>query len=51
MSYSPYIPDNLDAFARLRVSNPETIFDSKQIYDKQDLFWSDEITGSGGVTT
>ena len=50
MSYNPYIPDNLDAFARLRVSNPETIFDSKQIYDKQELFWSDLITGGGGIT-
>ena len=50
MSYSPFIPDNLDAFARLRVSNPETIFDSKQVFDKQELFW-DESGGFAGFTT
>ena len=42
---------NFDAFARLRVSNPETIFDSKQIHDNQPLFWDDQlISGSGGGT-
>lgn len=52
MSYNPYVPDNLDAFARLRISNPETIFDSKQINDKQPLFWDDIlISGSGGNST
>ncbi len=30
----------LDAFGRLRVSNPVTLFESKQIFDNQDLFWS-----------
>jgi hypothetical protein len=49
MSYRPFVPDNLDAFYRLRVANPETIFDSKQIFDKQQLFWSDDITGAGGI--
>ena len=43
---------NFDAFARLRVSNPETIFDSKQIHDNQPLFWDDQvISGSGGSST
>lgn len=43
---------NLDAFARLRVSNPETIFDSKQISDNQSLFWDDQlVSGSGGAST
>ena len=37
----------VDAFARLRVSNPVTLFDSKQLYDKQPLIWS-EVTSSGG---
>jgi hypothetical protein len=51
MSYNPYIPNNLDAFARLRIANPETIFDSKQIADKQPLFWDDQlISGSGGAS-
>jgi len=51
MSYNPYIPLNLDAFARLRIAPPETIFDSKQINDKQPLFWDDQlISGSGGAS-
>lgn len=41
-----------DAFGRLRVSAPETIFDSKQLFDKQPLFWDDAlISGSGGAST
>jgi hypothetical protein len=43
---------NLDAFARLRVSNPQTVFDSKQVSDTQVLFWDDQqISGSGTTTT
>jgi len=43
---------NLDAFARLRMSSPETLFDSKQLNDKQPLFWDDQlISGSGGAST
>lgn len=39
---------SIDAFARWRVSNPETIFDSKQIFDNAPLFWDDqEVSGSG----
>ena len=41
---------NFDAFARLRVSNPETIFDSKQIHDKQPLFWDEAVTGAAAGT-
>ncbi|HET6497373.1 MAG TPA: hypothetical protein VFH61_18660 [Thermoleophilia bacterium] len=40
---------NLDAFSRLRVSNPETIFDSKQLWDEQPLFWSSSTIGSGSA--
>ena len=37
-----------DAFGRLRVSDPQTIFDSKQIFDNGPLFWDDiEASGSG----
>lgn len=39
---------SIDPFDRLRVSNPYTLFDSKQIHDKQPLFW-DEIT-AGSAT-
>lgn len=38
---------SIDAFARLRVSNPVTLFENKQLYDRQPLIWS-EITSSGG---
>jgi len=38
-----------DAFGRLRVSNPLTIFDSKNIMSKNTLF-DEALTGSGGVT-
>lgn len=41
----------LDAFARLRVSNPETLFDSKQISDNQPLFWDDQQTSGTGTTS
>lgn len=41
--------DNIvDAFGRLRVSTPSTIFDSKQLHDNQPLFWDDqEVSGTG----
>jgi hypothetical protein len=43
---------NTDAFCRLRISNPETIFDSKQLGDSQPLFWDDkQVSGSGTTTT
>ena len=37
---------SIDPFARLRVSEPFTIFDSKQLHDKQPLFWDEKIGGS-----
>jgi len=36
----------IDAFDRLRTSEPFTLFDSKQLHDKQPLFWDEEIGGS-----
>lgn len=39
-----------DAFGRLRVSNPTTLFDSKQIFDNGPLYWDDEEV-SGGSTS
>jgi len=39
----------VDAFARLRISEPFTIFDSKQLYDKQPIFW-DEIVGGSATS-
>lgn len=45
------IVGNMDAFYRFRVSNPQTIFDSKQVGDNQPLFWDDEETSGSGTTT
>lgn len=39
-----------DAFGRQRVSNPEMIFNSKQVFDNQPLYW-DDIQESGSGTT
>ena len=41
--------NNVDAFGRLRVSNPLTIFDSKSIMSQNSLFNS--TTASGGSAT
>jgi hypothetical protein len=41
-----------DAFGRLRSSNPFTLFDSKQLFDNQPLYWDDqEVSGSGTTST
>ena len=43
---------SIDAFGRWRVSNPTTIFDSKQIFDNMPLFWDDtQVSGSGTTST
>jgi len=41
---------SLDAFGRSRVSNPTTIFDSKQLFDNRSIFWDTELV-SGGTAT
>jgi hypothetical protein len=41
---------SIDAFGRLRVAEPFTLFDSKQLHDKQPLFWDEEIGGVGTST-
>lgn len=40
-----------DSFGRQRISNPTTIFDSKQIVDTQALFWDDQQTSGSGTTS
>ena len=51
---------NLDAFARLRVSNPTTLFDSKQVFDdlgiannleNDPLFYDNQETSGSGTAT
>lgn len=41
----------VDAFGRLRVSEPVTLFDSKQLHDKSPLFWDEVLGGSADATT
>ena len=40
-----------DAFGRLRVSNPVTLFDSKHLHDKLPLVYDEAITNSSGNAT
>jgi len=40
---------NLDAFSRLRVSNPNVIFDSHETTDEKDILWSENTAGSGSI--
>lgn len=42
---SMFTAANFDAFGRLRSSAPQTIFDSKLVYDAQPLYWSEDQTG------
>lgn len=42
---------SVDAFGRLRVSSPETQFDSKQLFDNLPLFWDDQETSGTGTTS
>jgi len=43
---------SVDAFGRFRVSEPDTLFDSKQIFDNQPLFWDDqEVSGADTTST
>ena len=42
--------ESLDAFGRLRVSNPETVFDSQMEYDTQPLLWVENLVSGGTVT-
>jgi len=44
-------PDGFyDAFGRLRVSQPTTLFDSQMQYDTQPLLWSQKLVGTASVT-
>src|SRR5574337_1232065 len=36
-----------DAFGRLRVADPHSLFDSKHLVDKQALYWDEALTGNG----
>jgi len=40
----------VDAFARMRVSDPVTLFDSQMQYNTSPLLWESALTGSGTAT-
>lgn len=40
-----------DAFGRQRVSNLTTLFDSKQIFDNQPLFWDESLESGSGISS
>ena len=42
---------HIDAFGRFRISQPYTIFDSKQIFDNGPLFWDDAQTSGSGTSS
>lgn len=49
VTFAPDAPTT-DAFGRLRVSNPHTIFDAKTIIDAQPLLFDNEVSGTGAFT-
>lgn len=42
---------SIDAFGRWRISQPHTLFDSKQLHDNQPLFWDDSETSGSGTSS
>lgn len=46
------LPANVyDAFGRIQVATPQTLFESKQIYDTQPLLWDDQQTSGAGTSS
>jgi len=41
----------VDAFGRQRVGTPQTLFDSKMLYDKSPLFWDEAAVSGGGISS
>lgn len=39
-----------DAFGRLRISGPVTIFDSKQLFDNAPLFWDESLESGASIS-
>jgi len=42
---------SVDAFGRLRIADPYTLFDSKQIFDNQPLLWDESLESGGGISS
>jgi hypothetical protein len=49
-SFGQAIPLNADAFGRLRVSSPQSLFDSKQVYSAQTELFDTALVGAGSIT-
>lgn len=47
---SSFVGRSLDAFGRLRVCDPVTLFDSQMQYDTQPLLWAEKLVGTASVT-
>ena len=43
--------ESVDAFGRWRTSQPRVLFNSKQIFENQPLFWDDAETSGSGTTS
>lgn len=50
-AYSTANGPQVDAFGRLRVAEPHTVFDSKQVFDNAPLFWDDAQLSGAGTTS
>lgn len=48
--YTRYVPSSLDSFGRLRVSNPQTIFENSFSLDKSPFLWDESVSGGGTAT-
>lgn len=42
---------SIDGFGRSRVSEPQTLFDSKLLYDKAPLLWDESLESGAGITS
>ena len=40
-----------DAFGRVRFSEPLTLFESKQLFDNQPLFWQESLESGAGISS
>jgi hypothetical protein len=45
-----FAPGLSDGFSRLRVSNPQTMFETKFLYDKKPSIWGEILAGAGTAT-
>jgi hypothetical protein len=51
LTVNAFKPSLMDAFMRQRVSEPQTIFDSKQLFDNAPLFWDESLESGAGISS